>query len=389
MSRKSARLVLAALGLATTLGFACQSVPPTTSQSAAPPVPPLTTDATTPDWQQQWDRLVQAAKQEGKLVLYTQPSEAFRTRVAGRFQERFGIEVEIIAGLNSDLVPKVILERSAGLYTGDVWYGTGSTLANELLPTGALEPVRPAFILPEINDPSTWVGGRLPYMDEAEIYLPAAGATPTGMLTYNSQLVAPAEVPYTLEDLLHPRWQGKLGALEIGRPGDTWAPFLYAIGREDFLRELARRRIPMLAVQTYGRDVAQGKYLVVVGFTGPQTQPLIQEGLPIGGLTAFRDVGGPVGRASSTVALANGAPRPNAARLFANWIYTQEGATLASQAYLHDSLRKDVPNDHLPEWRRLDDQLYVEGRYFDHHSVEFLKREAQIRDTLTREIFAY
>ncbi|HLY65811.1 MAG TPA: extracellular solute-binding protein, partial [Chloroflexota bacterium] len=291
-----------------------------------------------------WDDLVRAAKQEGKLVLYANAGAPMRTLFAARFQELYGIQVEVVGGLPTDLVPKVLSERAANQYTYDVWYNTASTILSQLLPAGGVDPVRSALILPELSDPQTWVGGKLPYLDPDQQYIPASAATPTPLFTYNPDLVKPDELPKTLADLMSAKWQGKMALLDPGRPASSYSEWLYISNRQDTLQELARRKTPKESLDTYASDVAHGKWPIVLGGDGTHLQPLVDQGLPIRQVTFLDDAGGAITRASSTVALANRAPHPNAAKLFANWAYTKEGATLASKAVLHSSLRKDVPN---------------------------------------------
>lgn len=50
-------------------------------------------------------------------------------------------------------------------------------------------------------------------------------------------------------------------------------------------------------------------------------------------------------------ALFNRAPHPNAAKVYINWLLSQEGQTLYARASGFVSARLDVPTDHTFPWR--------------------------------------
>src|SRR5262245_13261716 len=68
---------------------ACQA--PAAAPRGAPPAPSPTEPS---GWQQRWDTLVAAARQEGSLVLHGPPTPETRQQLPAAFQQRFGIPVE-------------------------------------------------------------------------------------------------------------------------------------------------------------------------------------------------------------------------------------------------------------------------------------------------------
>ncbi|HLY66033.1 MAG TPA: hypothetical protein VKU60_10915, partial [Chloroflexota bacterium] len=172
------------------------------------------------------------------------------------------------------------------------------------------------------------------------------------------------------------------------RAASSYSEWLYGAGHRDFMLELAKRKTSRVSLDTYATDVAHGKWAIVLGGDGTHLQPLIAQGLPIRQVAFLSDAGGAVTRASSSLVLINRAPHPNAARLFANWVYSKEGEDLTSHALLHNSLRTDVSNEHLPEWQRLDNAAYLEGRYFDIYSPEFIAQLPQLDKELI-QLFNY
>ncbi|MEK7216021.1 MAG: hypothetical protein AAB289_10540 [Chloroflexota bacterium] len=86
---------------------------------AAPaPAPPLVpAPSAPPAWQQEWDRLVAAARQEGRLSAVTLAGVGYR-KAFDEFEKAFpGITVELHTFTSSGLfAPKVLQERKAGVY---------------------------------------------------------------------------------------------------------------------------------------------------------------------------------------------------------------------------------------------------------------------------------
>src|SRR3990170_7408602 len=63
------------------------------SEEKATPAPSPTA-ATRPAWEQEWDRVVEAAKKEGKVTLAAPLGDAVRKALTEPFEKRYGITVE-------------------------------------------------------------------------------------------------------------------------------------------------------------------------------------------------------------------------------------------------------------------------------------------------------
>src|ERR687887_339521 len=73
------------------------------------------------NFEQEWSKLVAAAKQEGTVAIASggAPSRQYRP-VVDAFQKKFGIKGEVSTGSATDTVNRVLAERKAGRYTADV-----------------------------------------------------------------------------------------------------------------------------------------------------------------------------------------------------------------------------------------------------------------------------
>src|SRR5205823_3746503 len=118
MSRRRFVRAIAAAGGVLAAGGAAQAcggptpaspAPPSGAQAAAPPQGAAPQSA-------EWDRLLAAARQEGKVNVIVPPGDVYRN-IAGEFEKKYGIQVEVLAGNGTaDLVPKIDAERQAGQF---------------------------------------------------------------------------------------------------------------------------------------------------------------------------------------------------------------------------------------------------------------------------------
>src|SRR5581483_5718978 len=136
------RAGVAAAGSAAALGIlGCgpgKGEAPTASSAAAPaPVAPAA-----PAANPAWDALVAAAKAEGRLVISGSPSAETRRAVPQAFRDRFGIEVEYLAGASSDLAARLQSERAAGQYTIDGCIAGANTTYGTFVANDWLQPIR-------------------------------------------------------------------------------------------------------------------------------------------------------------------------------------------------------------------------------------------------------
>ena len=73
------------------------------------------------NFEQEWAKLIAAAKQEGTVAIASggAPSRQYRP-VVDVFQKKFGVTVEVSTGNATDTVNRVLAERKAGKYIMDV-----------------------------------------------------------------------------------------------------------------------------------------------------------------------------------------------------------------------------------------------------------------------------
>jgi len=322
------RRALAALAL--TLACSPIYLPPVGAQSSA-------------SRSAEWEKIFEAAKKEGKVIVSIPTSAELRKEFEVGFQKAFpGIEIELNVARGASNINKIAEEQNAGVQSIDVHMGGTTSIITGLLVPNFLEPVPPALVLPEVKDPKYWWGGHL-WADNAKKFVYSFTAYMTETIWYNTTLVKPEEIG-SWDDLLDPKWKGKIAILDPRSPGSgesNWA-FLLKIKGEQFLARLAAQ--DMLVgrnLRQLGEAVARGKSAISIGVSYYTYLPFIRAGLPVKSISNIKE-GYYAGSGSGNLALIKNQPHPNAAKVFANWLLSKEGQTAVTRALGQPTRRFDV-----------------------------------------------
>ena len=303
----------------------------------------LATSALAAEGQEDWRKIVEAARKEGKVVAGGPPTAVLRKQYKDTFESKFGLELELVSAPGPQNASKAIAEFKAGVRYFDVLHGGSGTL-EPLKNENMLAPFMEYMVLPEVKDPRQWWGGhmwednlktnRFIYSFSADFSVPPF---------YNSELVKLGEIN-SYDDLLQPKWKGKIGMFEPRVPSagqGLWGYLMRAKGKE-FLQRLADQNLfihrdgQQLAV-----NLAKGNLAVALGLAQRFVDPYIKGGLPIKVLTSVKEgMGGSNG--FGTVAVMANAPHPNAAKVYINWLLGKEGQDLYGRALTQGSRRLDV-----------------------------------------------
>lgn len=320
-----------------------------------------------------------AARKEGRLVIYAAPGHAdgeTQQAIGRHFNERYGITMDWTSLSARDISPRVIAEQNTKQYVVDVVMSGIAGNYTELKPRGHVMPIlAPSSLEKGVwrLDPATAVPKD---RDWLFLFIPL-----TAGFYVNTSLLRPGEEPKSYQDLLDPKWKGKivLQTPGTGGTGSGWFRAVYRTLGLDYMKALAKQVVIVPNVNDSTDAVARGQYPVAIAPNPARSAELVREGAPV---KYVHPKEGSHLFVLGTSFVAN-APHPNAAKLFFNWIYTREGQTLYSRSNKVISLRKDVPQDHLPE-----DARYVEGTPFMMPEPEdFTPEKSKELTALGREIF--
>ena len=286
-----------------------------------------------PAWQQEWERTLEAAKKEGQVAIYISGYDAVLPDFEKEFPE---IKVIAVTGRGNQLGPRLLSERRAEKFIADV-SSTGANPNYQQYYLGkALDPIKPALILPEVTDPSKWYLKKHQYSDpEGQYVFNYVGSATYGSISYNTKLIDVKEFK-SYSDLLNPKWKGKMTGRDIREagPGGGNARFFYY--HQDLGPSFIKKLFGEMDISLF-RDFRQGPDWLATGKSAIcffcDVDVLKRQGLPVDtfGPRVFKEGGGLV-QQFGTVALLNRAPHPNAARVFINWLLSRSGQIAAAKA---------------------------------------------------------
>jgi iron(III) transport system substrate-binding protein len=314
MSKPGYGFPLLALGAA--LMLACQPAAPTggpVPQAAATAAPQSTSGGTAATAAVDVDALYEAAKREGEVVIYSSNNIDDMRHVLAQFQARYPeVKPNHVRASSEDLVRRLVTETRGGRTLADVFESNALSFS-ALLDEDLIEPFFPpqAATLPaDSKDP----GGRW-----------YAEALSHDVMAYNTNQIQRGEVPRTWEQAGDPKYRGRL----MMEPSDQIA--MIALWQRKYNGDLNRVKEVFTQVAkndpTFNRGHSEATELLASGerpiFAGAYFQPVLQvkeKGAPVDWLTEGEAVIIP-----SVVGVVRNGPHPNAARLYTNWILSDEG----------------------------------------------------------------
>jgi len=297
----------------------------------------------------EWDKLVAAAKQEGKVTVSLPATAELKKQVEERFKKRYGIEVETFTARGSAGVRRMADEFKAGVRHFDLHIGGSSSIVSGMLDEGILDPIEPWLVLPEVKDPKQWWGGHL-WVDNAKQFVYMFQAHLPEVIWYNTDLLKPDEIR-SYDDFLNPKWKGKIGYLDprtSGAGDSTWS-FLWRVKGEEYLKQLAAQDLYLGRDQrVLAENLAKGRVAVMIGLSYYSYLPFVKAGLPVKPLPRLKE--GNYGTAGSgNLAILKAPAHPNSAKVFVNWLLGREGQEIVARALAQGTRRLDVDTRFLKE----------------------------------------
>ena len=297
-----------------------------------------------------WDKIVEAAKKEGKVVASIPPSPELRRGMEIAFARRYGIGVEFIPARGGAIVQRMVSEAKSGVRYFDLHVGGTESVVSAMLPENVLDPVEPYFILPEVKDPKQWWGGHI-WIDNAKRYIYNFVAYQTVSLWSNPNEYKPAEFR-SFDDLLSPKLQGRIGISDPRTPGSgssMWSYMLYIKGEEYLKRFVAQKLFVTRDLRLLAENLAKGKIALTSGIGYSEFSPFIKANLPVTPLPVPKEGLYASGGYGHLVILKNH-PHPNATRVFVNWLLGRDGQEIFARAMGVGSRRLDIETKWLKEY---------------------------------------
>ena len=347
------RVVFAALAL---FAVGCSSGPAPAATGAT------TADLALYEGADRTERLIEGAKREGEITIYTSAQTTDLGPVVEAYEKKYGIKASIWRAGSEAVLNRALQEARAGRHTVDVVETNGpelESLSREQILQIVKSPYHKDLIAPAIRPHGEWVGTRLNVFVQA----------------YNTKLVKKEELPKTWDDLTDPKWKGRLG---IEQEDSDWLAGIYGeIGEERagkvFKQITATNGVSVRKGHTLLTQlVASGEVPLALTVYNYKAEQLRREGAPIDWFTIGNAIARPNG-----VGVARQAPHPHAAVLFYDFELSEEGQTIIAQReFVPTSSKVDTPLNKVPmtfvdarvsideydKWKNLYTELFGAGR---------------------------
>jgi hypothetical protein len=243
------------------------------------------------DWHTEWEKIVKAAKAEREVAVGCEPAVDNQNALMEFSKAYPDIQLKISPIGARDFANRVMAERRAERYLADVFSGGSTSPTQVLVPAKALDPMRPALILPEVADESFWFRKKFHFADRENQYVfLSAGAVINDVVVYNTKLVRPDELR-SFWDLTNPKWKGKIAAYDPRLPGGASNDmrFLYynpKLGPKFIQKLFGEMEVVIAADRRQVMDwLATGKYAIAL-FASREVDTAKRQGLPVDELTS-------------------------------------------------------------------------------------------------------
>ena len=290
-------------------------------------------------------RLVDGAKKEGPMAIYTSAQNDDMGALVAGFEKKYGLKTTTWRAGSEKVLQRAVTEARGNRHTVDIIETNGpemESMSREKILVAVKSPNLAQIIPQAIRPHGEWVGTRLNVFVQA----------------YNTTLVKKEEVPKSWDDLLHPRWKGRLG---IEAEDQDWLSGVVAE-----LGEAKGIKLFKDIVAANGMSVRKGHTLLtqlVVSGEIPfaltvysyKAEQLKDKGAPIQWLS----IGTPIARVNG-VGMARAAPNPHSAILFYDYEISEEGQKiLAGRDFVPTSSKVDSPLGNTP-LRFVDSRLMLD-----------------------------
>ena len=271
------------------------------------------------------------SKEKRKVVVYSPNNPELNNPVIKEFQDRTGIEVELITAGTGELINRIQAEVNNPL--GDVLYGGGQEYHDAI--AEYLEP----YVTSEVNN--IWEQ----YLDPNGVWTPQS-VLPM-VIMYNKELVPEDQLPKGWNDLLDPKWKGQIAYADPAKSASSYTQLVtmltaFGLGTEEGWAKIKQ------FVENLDGKVLSGSALVYQGVADKEfalgvtledaALRYVVNGANVG---IIYPVEGTSARTDGN-SIIKGAKHLEEAKAFIDFISSKDVHDLMSKEFLRRSVRKDV-----------------------------------------------
>jgi iron(III) transport system substrate-binding protein len=258
-------------------------------------------------------KLIEGAKKEGSLIWYTSTSIEDIKRLFDAFNKKYSfIKTEFFNAGSARVLNRILNEARLGKVFFDLVSVRGVE-THQLVKEGFIQPYlspESSAYPPGFKDPKGfWVD----YFDAYNI------------IAYNTKLVPKEHAPKSWDDLLDPKWKGKIAMDE--EMYSWYAAMAVAWGRERaerYMKALSKQDIQLRSGQTLiAQLMAAGEFHMGMALAH-RIERMKEQGAPIEWVTTLD----PITVSLHPIGVAAKAPHANSAKLFIDFVLSKDGQQL-------------------------------------------------------------
>lgn len=281
-----------------------------TSSSSAGTASEVYAEVADLEYEERMSALAEAGAEEGLVTVYSSRDSDLLEEIKQAFEEKYpDISLEYLSGETPELFARMQQEGKEDNAAVDVVVG-------DLLPAmeeeGMLADLHGVPITPDY-----------PEDGYGENYI-MFGPSPS-VIVWNTNMVSEDEAPKDWDDLLDPKWKGKI-AIEA-KPDHMTTELVLAWGEErarEYMTEfMANEPLVRKGHTAINELLAAGEFPIASESFAHNTEEAIAEGAPLDWVAPDPSPNG-----SNAFGIAEFAPHPNAAALLANFLIDTEGAEI-------------------------------------------------------------
>ena len=274
-------------------------------------------------------RIIEAAKKEGTLTLYTTIAEKDLPILIKPFETKYGIKVNVWRAGTDKILQRTLAEAAANRNEVDVVH-FGSPEMEALSREKVLQTVK----TPAYRD---LTAGSVPAHQQW-----AATLLSVWVQAYNTNVVKKADLPKTYADLLDPKWKGRLG---VEAKNQDWFQSVVDImgggdkGLKFFSDLVATNGVsPRNGHTLLTNMVVSGEVPMALTVYSYMPEQAKKKGAPIDWFALE-----PAVARSNAVGVARKAPHPAAALLFHEYMLTDAQSLMTTIDYVPTNTKVDSP----------------------------------------------
>ena len=279
-------------------------------------------------------RLIDGARKEGEITIYTSAPSDDMLALTAAFEKKYGIKAKVWRASSEKVLGRGITEARGNRFDADVYETNGPELEAlyrekllQLVKSPSLGDLVPQAILPH----GEWVSTRINIFTAA----------------YNTNLIKKEDLPKTYQDLLNPKWKGKLGI--EAEDADWFAGVVADIGEEAGLKLfrdiVATNGLSVRKGHTLLTNlVASGEVPIALTIYNYKAEQLKNKGAPIDWFVIGKNA---IARPNG-IGVARKSPHPHAAVLFYEFCITDAQQIFQQRDFVPTSKKIDSALTKIP-----------------------------------------